>query len=373
MFRIPPSPSNVQNINGKYVGTLSDGSRVKIPGAFADWPPDDSQPPWGDVTYLRMYEHQDFNYIAYNTIRMYDSRLARPENVIRPLWERISGIIPFYQREFGIDGVMIDMGHALPSELKGEIIQRAREINQDFAFWDENFSITGRSREEGYNAVFGYLWWDQHHLPKMKAFVRRCASDGLPIPFFATPESHNTPRAAGRQGGTVYSKWSWVVNCFLPGIPFLHSGFELAETYPINTGLDFTVSELKKLPSERLPLFSEYSFEWDLKKQFASFVGDVARIRSKYQNLVTNPDPQSFAVIEQENEAIVAFARTSVSGRKRLALLGNGNFSKPERTEIHPGGRGRDVRDLLTRRVHRVRNGKLAVTLKPGQCVLFEF
>ena len=60
--------------DGRWVGVLDDGTRVRIPGAFADWPPDDNQPPWTDVTYLRMYDHPDFNYMAYNTIRMYDER-----------------------------------------------------------------------------------------------------------------------------------------------------------------------------------------------------------------------------------------------------------------------------------------------------------
>ena len=75
----------------------------------------------------------------------------------RPLWDRIVGIIPYYQKEFHIDGVMIDMGHALPMELKAEMVRTAREHNPDFAFWDENFSVTRKSREEGYNAVFGFL------------------------------------------------------------------------------------------------------------------------------------------------------------------------------------------------------------------------
>jgi hypothetical protein len=133
-FTSPPVPELVVKEDGKYIGALPDQTRVKIPGAFADWPPDDNQPPWGDVTYLRMYDHPDFNYIAYNTIRMYDSRLATPQHENRPLWERVVGIIPYYQREFHIDGVMIDMGHALPMALKSEMVKTARTIDPNFAF-----------------------------------------------------------------------------------------------------------------------------------------------------------------------------------------------------------------------------------------------
>ena len=113
----------------------------------------------------------------------------------------IVGIVPYYQNEFGIDGVMIDMGHALPMSLKAEMVKSARDINPDFAFWDENFSITARSREEGYNAVFGYLWHVQHIRQQMKEFLWRLQNETFPIPFFATPENHNTHRAAARPGG----------------------------------------------------------------------------------------------------------------------------------------------------------------------------
>jgi hypothetical protein len=63
MFTEPPKELIIKE-RGKWIGVLLDGTRVRIPGAFADWPPDDEQPPWGDVTYLRMYTHPEFNYIA---------------------------------------------------------------------------------------------------------------------------------------------------------------------------------------------------------------------------------------------------------------------------------------------------------------------
>jgi len=200
LFTPPPQPDAVTLRNGRYIATIRDQTTARIPGAFADWPPDDSQPPWGDVTFLRMYDHPDFNYIAYNTIRAYDARLARPENANRPLWEKISEIIPYYQKSFGIDGVMIDMGHALPMDLKKEMIRRARAIDPDFAFWDENFSVEEKSVKEGYNAVIGYQWSDQHKAEKFKNLLRRFSRGEYPLPFFATPESHNTPRAATRPG-----------------------------------------------------------------------------------------------------------------------------------------------------------------------------
>lgn len=372
-FTMPPASEMVLKEDGRYIGVLPDKTRVKIPGAFADWPPDDNQPPWGDVTYLRMYTHPDFNYIGYNTIRMYDTRLTQPQFVNRPLWDRIIGIIPYYQREFKIDGVMIDMGHALPMQLKAEMVKTARDVDPDFAFWDENFSITRKSRDEGYNAVFGFVWIDEHQPSRMKALCKRLSSEGFPIPFFATPENHNTPRAASRRGGLSYAKWSWVVNNFLPAIPFLHSGFELGEEYPINTGLDFTTDQLRHLPSEKLPLFSEYAYDWLNKGQFTSWVARVSAIRRRYARLINDTDPQTFIMLHDHNDHILAFARLSDSMKKRVAVIGNTDYHSSAAAAVRIDTTKKQVVDLLSGKKFAVQANHLHATLQPGQCLVFEY
>ena len=370
LFTLPPPEGSVAKEDGRWIGTTAGGTRVKIPGAFADWPPDDNQPPWGDVTYLRMYDHPDYNYIAYNTIRMYDDRLARQEHANAPLWERVTGIIPYYQREFGIDGVMIDMGHALPMALKKSIVESARRNDPDFAFWDENFSITARSREEGYNAVFGFLWVDEHHPDRMRSFIRRCAGEGFPIPFFATPENHNTPRAAARPGGMVYARSVWAVNNFLPAVPFIHSGYELGETFPINTGLDFTREELERLPSESLPLFSAGGYDWLRRTEFTAWVAKVAKIRAKYRALLTDASPQTFRELPAEGEHLLAFARLSRDGRKRLAVVVNTDYAASRSGVVRLDTRRRTATDLLSGKRLPVAEGALRLALAPGQCVV---
>jgi glycosidase len=372
-FTLPPPSDNVAKEAGRYIGTLPDGTHVRIPGAFADWPPDDNQPPWGDVTYLRMYTHPAFNYIGYNTIRMYDTRLTQAEHVNRPLWDRIVGIIPYYQREFGIDGVMIDMGHALPMELKAEMVATARKINHDFAFWDENFTIARKSREEGYNAVFGFLWVDEHHPDRMKNFFQRLSTEGFPIPFFGTPENHNTPRAASRPGGIPYARWAFVVNSFIPAVPFIHSGFELAETYPINTGLDFTPEQIRSLPSEKLPLFSEYGYQWLTKAEFTEFIRKVLSLRSKYLGIVTDTSPASFHPLQPESGTVLAFARTGGRPAKRIAVAGNTDFTHPATFTLPLGTKRKSVTELLTGKKLRVKDGALWAMLGPGECAVFEY
>lgn len=334
MFTAPPRPENVSLVDGRWVGVLDDGTRVRVPGAFADWPPDDNQPPWTDVTYLRMYDHSDFNYIAYNTLRMYDQRLAQPENAVSALWDAIVGVIPHYQRSFGIDGVMIDMGHALPAALKQRIVRAAREIDPDFAFWDENFLITHGSVEEGYNAVLGYLVFDFATAEKLRDFMGRLAHERLPLPFFATPESHNTPRAASHENPLQYVHYALALSVVVPGLPFIHSGFELMETKPINTGLGFSDEMIRANPADTLPLFSEWAFDWTRPDNLVGSVRYALQIRAKYADLLSDPDPATFIlgysnnshflVIARQNDAdtVVVVASTSMATlEKGIAFL----------------------------------------------------
>ncbi len=372
-FTQPPRPENVAREGMRYVGKLDDGTRVRIPGAFADWPPDDNQPPWNDVTYLRMYTNPDFNYIAYNTIRMYDSRLTQPQFTNRPLWDRIIGIIPYYQREFHIDGVMIDMGHALPKELKAEMVQTARGIDPDFAFWDENFAIEWRSREEGYNAVMGYLWHIQHEQNYMKEFIGRLSHETFPLPFFATSENHNTPRAAARKGGLAYSRLTLVTNAFLPAVLFLHSGFELGEQFPINTGLDFTADDQRRMPSEKLPLFSAAGYNWLSKDRFSRFIGKIVAIRERYHGLIADGRRETFRILNVNNWNLLAYARVPIDSGKRLAIVTNANMAGTEQGAVQLDTSRKQVADLLSGKRLPVTGGLMQVSLKPGQCLVFEY
>ncbi len=328
MFAPPPRPDQVWMEDGRWVGQLADGTRVRVPGAFTDWPPDDNQPPWTDVTYLRMYDHPDFNYIAYNTLRMYDERLARPENAVTPLWDAVAGVIPHHQREFGIDGVMIDMGHALPMPLKQRIVESARAIDPDFAFWDENFVIGQTSVDEGYNAVLGYLVFDFHQPEKLREFLGRLASERLALPFFATAESHNTPRAAVQPYPLQYVHYALAFSILVPGIPFIHSGFELMETKPINTGLGFTDEVIREHPAESLPLFSEWAFDWTRPGNLVGSVRYALKLRQRYAELLSDPDPGTVFVGYSDNPAMIIFARQNST--ETLVIAASASFATRE-------------------------------------------
>jgi len=314
-FTEPPTPDQIHSEDGRYIGTLSDGTRVRIPGAFADWPPDDSQPPWGDVTYLRLYTHPDFNYMAYNTIRMYDERLAQPIHATEPLWAAITGVIPHYQTHFGIDGVMIDMGHALPPALKQRIVVAARAIDPAFAFWDENFMIGWQSRAEGYNAVMGYWLFDVHQSYKVRDMLGSMAWSPYPIRFFAAPENHNTPRAASRPGGLAFARYAFALSVMIPGLPFMLSGLELGETQPINTGLGFSGDLLAKYAAESLPLFSAYAFDWTRADNLVAAVREILAIRNRYAALLSDDRPATFTIGHSDNPAILILTRHNQDGQ----------------------------------------------------------
>ncbi len=370
LFTAPPQEKAVDFRDGKYIGVLPGSTAVRIPGAFADWPPQDSQPPWGDVTFLKMYDHPEFNYIAYNTIRMYDSRLAKPEFANKALWQRVSDIIPYYQKAFGIDGVMIDMGHALPMDLKKEMIRKARSIDPDFAFWDENFSVEEQSVKEGYNAVIGYQWSDQHRPEKFQELIKRFEKGEFPLPFFATPESHNTPRAATREGGTLYSKYAWAISNFIPAIPFIHSGFELGETMPVNTGLDFTPDQLAHYPSHALPLFSEYAYGWLNHEDLTEWIAKVSEVRRKYQELIIDSRAESLTWLNRYNDNIISFLRSSSKVKHQLLILANPRMSSIETFTVAVEGPNRSLSDELSGEKFKVRAGTLSGRLEPGQVVV---
>lgn len=328
MYTPPPRPDQVTFEGGRYIGTLDDGTRVRIPGAFTDYPPNDVQPPWTDVTYFRLYDHPDFNYMAYNTLRMYDQRLATPDNRNVDLWEALIGVIPHHQQTFGIDGVLIDMGHALPMPLKQRIIAQARAINPDFAFWDENFSINWSSREEGYNAVVGYWLLCLHEGHSIRTMISQMAHHRFPISFFSAVENHNTPRAFSRAGEVAYAHYALALSISVPAIPFINSGFELGETHPLNTGVGFSLEQVAKYSPLELPLFSVASFNWTREENYVRSVRHALWIRRQFADLLTDDDPNTVQIGHSENAALFVYSRRK--GDQWLCFVANTDMAEEQ-------------------------------------------
>jgi len=315
-------PSKLARVEQKIIGLINNGkTEVVIPNAFADWPPDDNQPLWSDVTYLKMYEHKDFNYIAYNTIRMYDKKLTKENYENKELWEYITNIIPYYIENFNIDGIMLDMGHALPEKLRKMIVEKAKSVKSDFVFWEENFSLSEKSVNDGYNAVVGYMPFDFHISWKIKDILRKFQNNEIPINFFATPESHNTPRAAMRINNENYAKITYLISRFLPTITFIHNGFELLESQPVNTGLGFEEEQINQYPPEELPLFSAKQMNWDCQSNLLDFIIKINSIHQDYIKGENNLKTKSIELIEINIENLICFKRFIDEDRYLLILI----------------------------------------------------
>jgi glycosidase len=337
-FRLPPPdreyielftepPTKVEKIGDRIFGFLSNGIRVRIPNGFADWPPNDLQPVWSDVTYLKLYEHPDFNYIAYNTVRMYDSRLVKEGRKVEQLWEYLANIIPSYIAKYDIDGAMIDMGHSMPPELLDDIIRRARKAKKDFIFWEENFTVEKKSKKVGYDAVLGYLPFDQHLPNKIAEIVQKFEQKKFHIPFFLAPETHNTPRSA--RFGCDFNKLVWAFNSFLEGLRFILTGFELCDAKPLNTGLCFTEEEVQNFPPEKLPLFSVSQLDWEK----CNIVELIQKVNCVYDNYVISRQQHLFEShifeVATNNANVVAYQK-KLSRKECLLIVGN--FSASSQT-----------------------------------------
>jgi starch synthase (maltosyl-transferring) len=203
----------------------------------------------------------------------------------------LSGIIPFYQEQFGIDGARIDMGHALPLELVNEIIRKARELNPEFTFIAEELDVVNAkdAKSKGYNSIIGdgFIREPRVYEGLFNSFVYGAMN--LESPLFACGETHDTPRLAAREGGETLARMLTIFNLFVPNaIPFMNSGQEVFERQPMNTGLDCRVDEAEMLdPSDpyfgKLALFDRYAFHYlhPQRWEFMNLIQDANTIRQR--------------------------------------------------------------------------------------------
>lgn len=370
-------PVTVSERDGILLGTTRDGTPCRIATAFSDWPPNDQQPAWTDVTYLKMHNHEAFNYIAYNTIRMYDDALDNPETFNTGLWNEIEDIIPSFQELYDIDGAMIDMGHALPSLLKRTIVAKARENRADFAFWDENFDPSPSIRDEGFDAVFGSLPFVIHDIIFIRGLLNYLNKTGIALPFFGTGENHNTPRVCFRyprqEAGRNFSKFIFTLSAVLPAIPFLQSGMELCEWYPVNLGLNFKDEDRALYPPEKLPLFSAFSYDWENSnglKPLNSYISKVLEIRNRFLDLVLSGESGSMTIPYVSEPELFAVMRTAAG--RTLLFVGNSNLYEERSGALEFSVSNSTLFDMIGGKSHPIIEHKLQVTCSPGQCMLFE-
>jgi starch synthase (maltosyl-transferring) len=301
--------------------------------AFADCI-NDPQPPWTDVTYVKLYlddpvASQKYTagkglapYILFDTIK---NNMFKGQRRNEELWNTLADIIPYYQEQFGIDGARLDMGHALPSELVEMILDRPRKLDRDFAFIAEELQTEAgeEARKNSYNMIIGFGWWLQPRISKFKTHEFMYEAVNYKAPVFACAETADTPRLAARDGGKVLSKFLTIMNHFVPNaVPFINSGLEIYETQPMNTGLDCKPDERLRLPKDdpyydKLAFFDKYQLHWTNPDRWdlPDTLEIVSNIRRQYLKTIANPE--NFVPVHFESPKVPAIGLAwMIDGRR---------------------------------------------------------
>ncbi len=302
MFTVNPGTHPMWDELKGDLGKVKDVLNIRIAPAFSDHI-NDPQPPWSDITFFRMFLDHPLGadayldkeyppYILFDSIKSNKFPGTVPNE---ELWKMLENIIPYYQ-QFGVDGARIDMGHALPIELTKRIISKAKSYDKSFIFVAEEMdpSNAGFSKDLGYDLILGNGFWmtprtvDNYHYDFYKEASK------LPIPSFASGETHDTQRLAARPGNSSHSKMITLLNMFAPNsVPFINSGQELFEVQPMNLGLDCKPDEDKNLPKSdpfymKLALFDKYQFHYLNDSNLIQELSEVSKIRSEYLNHILN-------------------------------------------------------------------------------------
>jgi hypothetical protein len=362
---------------------------VITPPGFSDVI-NDRQPAWSDVTYFRLFEDHPPEasalledparqppYVLFDTIK---SNLFPGRRPRRDLWDRIAGILPFYQ-QFGIDGARVDMAHALPCELERMILDRPRERDPDFAFIAEDlgYQRTARHRRAGYNLVLGPAYYMEPRADE--GLMHRLLADlpGLRLPILGAAETPDSPRAAVRRGGAKFSRQAAVLNMFLPrAVPMINSGMEVFERQPMNLGLDVGRPGRFALPRKdpqygRLAFFDSYVLHWDNRGGAAmvELIARAAAIRTRYLDAICRPAAYAAPRVAMNARRVVALSYRL--GREGLLLvLANTDMREARRTVVTglPVARraaGIEILlELAASPAPRGSGGRLTVVLPPG-------
>lgn len=312
MFQFDPKTKNpelfdeLKATSSNLMDDIEKHFNLKIAPAFSDHI-NDVQPPWTDVTFFRMFmdhpkdtvkflENKSIPpYILFDTIK---ANIFPGEKPNHELWDTLKSIIPHYQKNYGIDGARIDMGHALPDELLAMIIEEARKIDNDFAFIAEELNPDNakNAKASGYNIIIGNGFWMEPRIWEKKLHKFVYGAKDIALPMFACSETHDTARIAGRDGGIVLSRMTTILNMLLPNlVPFINSGQEVYEIQPMNTGIDCTNEDKYRLPANdlfygKLALFDKYAIHYlnQNRWELVDHLSGVKEIRAKWLDQITD-------------------------------------------------------------------------------------
>ena len=300
-FEYPPTDAQWQEVQKELAlgeSTLSDITtklfdKVVLTG-FADTI-NDPQPPWTDVTYYKYFFEPCDEVKRLVDVKSYPPFIAQDgvkcsvfpaSHPNTQLWEYIADVIPFYIRQYSLDGARIDMAHALPKELGETIINRIRQHDPDFILWSEEFSPERAvlAKTQGYNFILGDCF---NYLGKIDEKLIKSAKAAA-LPVTAALETPDTPRIYYTLGKDEQKVRRALQQAFaLPNsIPLINCGQELCEIQPMNLGLlndedgRFVLS--KDDPQYgNLAFFDKFKLNWLYEGDLPEFIAKLAEIRIK--------------------------------------------------------------------------------------------
>ncbi|MBI5474056.1 MAG: alpha-glucosidase C-terminal domain-containing protein [Ignavibacteriae bacterium] len=109
------------------------------------------------------------------------------------------------------------------------------------------------------------------------------------------------------------------------------------------------------------------------KEQIGSWIKRVLEIRSRYASFIVDPNPQSFVVMHDHSEHVLAFARICEKPWTRVGVVTNTDFHAAQSITLKLDTAKKDVRDLLGGKKCKVKDAHLHIMLEPGECLVFEY
>ncbi len=285
---------------------------MTVAPAFSDVVNDD-QPPWSDITALRLYldhpiaakahvEQGQPPYVLQDVMKASLNPGDRPNH---DLWKRLASIIPHHQKTYGIDGVRIDMGHALPEALLEAMFKAAKAVDAHVALIGEELdpSRGDDALRAGYDIIVGDAFYKIPRVEEGLAYRFFTETRNASCPVFASAETHDTPRIAQRLD-QAYARAFTALSYVTPNAaPFINSAQEVYARAPMNHGLDV------QNPGgiEKLALFDRVDFDYTHQDavEIPSMLERLATLRRRYIDAIEEVSKAS--VIEETPPYVFGF------------------------------------------------------------------
>jgi len=155
------------------------------------------------------------------------------------------------------------------------------------------------------------------------------------------------------------------LSMMLPSPQFIHSGFELCEQNPVNTGLGFTREQIELYPAESLPLFSNIEMDWQSGQNIIRDIKSINDYFGKHSELIS-PHDELF-LLDSPSE-VVAFLRRTKNTQMNLLFIANFNPNLSQSCVISNMEENTCL-ESHSGKMYNVENGNLNFSLNPFEYI----